>query len=62
MEYLNLAGPVILGLHAAAVAVVNATHTPEPGTKLGKAYRVLEVIAGLVSLKAKQDGVKNILK
>lgn len=62
MDYVEVAGLVILGLHGAAIALVNATETPAPTSRLGKAYRVLEVLAGIVSVKAKQDAIKRVLK
>jgi hypothetical protein len=40
-----------------AIAVLIAvTHTPDPGTPLGKAYKILEIL-GLNFLHAKETGV-----
>lgn len=45
---------VVLAIHAPAVAIVNLTPTPKDDAVLAKAYKVVEVVAGLVSKKAKQ--------
>lgn len=41
-------------VHAAAVAVTNLTPTPKDDAFVAKAYRVVEIAAGLISRKAKQ--------
>jgi hypothetical protein len=59
MDYLTLAehGVAIVGaLVMTASAICAATNTPDPSSVRGKAYRVVEVLAGLVG-KAKQLGV-----
>jgi len=54
----------ILGTKVAAMAIVNATDTPMDDKIVGKVYKGLEIIAGIVAPKrAKQlpgelDGVK----
>jgi hypothetical protein len=45
---------VLAALHALALAVVNLTPTPNDNALLAKAYKVVEMFAGLVSPKAKQ--------
>lgn len=45
----------ILGaLHLLALAVVNATPTPKDDEIYGKLYKVIEVIAGIVTKTAKR--------
>ena len=44
----------LFALHAAAVALVNLTNTPKYEGALGMAYRVLEILAGIVSNRAKE--------
>lgn len=45
----------VLGTKAAAMAIVNTTDTPKDDEIVGKVYRVLELIAGIVvSDRAKQ--------
>jgi hypothetical protein len=45
---------ILVGLHAVAVAIVNLTPTPTDDMILGKVYKVVEVIAGVVSKTAKE--------
>lgn len=40
--------------HALAVAIVNLTPTPKDDEILAKVYRVVEIVAGLFTSKAKQ--------
>lgn len=50
---------VIVGLaHALALAIVNLTPTPKDNTALSKAYKVVEVVAGVVTASAKEVGKK----
>jgi hypothetical protein len=44
----------ILGLKLLAQAVVNATHTPADDAAVAKFYRVIEVVAGIWSPRAKE--------
>ena len=44
---------VITASHALALAVVNLTHTPKDDEIVGKVYRVIEALAGVVTRKAK---------
>jgi len=44
----------VLAAHAFAVTIVNLTPTPKDDELVAKAYRVIEVIAGIVTRKAKQ--------
>ena len=50
-----------IAVHALAVVIVNMTPTPKDNQRLSdaakivvKAYRVIEILAGIVSRKAKQ--------
>jgi hypothetical protein len=45
---------VLGALHALALAVVNLTATPDDDALLAKAYRVVEMVAGIFTAKAKQ--------
>jgi len=60
MEYINLAWAyrdvifdLLLALHGVALVIVNITKTPADNAVLGKAYKSLEVIAGLIGRRAK---------
>lgn len=44
----------MLAVHAAAVAIVNLTPTPKDDEFVGKAYRVIEVLAGIITKIAKK--------
>lgn len=52
LTYMLIAGVV---LNAAAQIITIITPTPDPNSKIGKVYRIIEVLAGLVG-KAKQGG------
>lgn len=54
MSIIEVLGLVIIGLHGAALAVVNATDTPKDNTSKGKAYRLLEIAAGVITRKVKK--------
>lgn len=45
---------VLAGLHAVALAIVNLTPTPDDNIILGKVYKVVEGIAGVVTKTAKE--------
>jgi len=45
---------VVIALHAAALAIVNLTPTPKDDAVVAKVYGVIEVVAGIVTKKAKQ--------
>lgn len=53
-ENMDRIGLMILGIHAFAVAIVNATPTPKDDAILGKMYPVIEAFAGIFTLRAKQ--------
>jgi hypothetical protein len=60
MEYLTAAWAYkdqvfdfLFAAHLAALVIVNATPTPKDDEVLGKAYKSLEYLAGLISRKAK---------
>lgn len=44
---------VIVAAHALALAIVNLTPTPKDDEIVGKVYRVIEVLAGVLTRKAK---------
>jgi hypothetical protein len=50
-------GPEILGVlfavHAAALAIVNLTPTPKDNDVVAKYYRILEILAGIVTRLSK---------
>lgn len=43
----------LFAIHAAALAIVNLTPTPKDDEAVAKYYRIIEVIAGLVSKLSK---------
>jgi len=45
---------ILAALHVLALAIVNATPTPKDDEIYGKLYKVIEVIAGIVSKTAKK--------
>lgn len=45
---------VIVAAHALALAVVNLTPTPKDNAVLSKVYKVVEVVAGIITSTAKQ--------
>jgi hypothetical protein len=45
---------ILAALHLLALAVVNATPTPRDDELYGKLYKVVEVIAGIVTKTAKK--------
>ena len=45
---------VLFYLHAAALVIVNITKTPKDDELLAKAYKVIEILAGLVGARVKQ--------
>jgi hypothetical protein len=45
---------VLAAAHALALAVVNLTPTPKDNELVSKAYRVVEMFAGIFTAKAKQ--------
>jgi hypothetical protein len=47
---------VLFAVHALAVAIVNLTPTPNDDAMVAKAYRVIEMVAGIITPKAKQPG------
>jgi hypothetical protein len=46
----------LLAAHGLALFVVNLTPTPADDEALGKVYRVIEWVAGIVSPKSKETG------
>jgi hypothetical protein len=44
---------VLVAVHGVAVAITNLTPTPDDDAAVRKAYRVIEIIAGIISRKAK---------
>ena len=45
---------ILAAVHVLALAIVNATPTPRDDELYGKLYKVIEVIAGIVSKTAKK--------
>lgn len=46
-------GVAVLAVHAAAIAITNLTPTPKDDRIVRKAYRVVEIFAGILTAKAK---------
>lgn len=55
--YILAHGPEIiaalLAVHAAAVAIVNLTPTPKDDEAVSKVYRVIEILAGIITKLSK---------
>jgi hypothetical protein len=45
---------VLFAIHALALAIVNLTPTPKDDAAVAKFYRVLEILAGIVTRLAKK--------
>jgi hypothetical protein len=45
---------VLLASHALAIAIVNLTPTPKDNDAVTKVYRVVEILAGLITRLAKK--------
>lgn len=45
---------VAASLHGAALVIVNLTRTPKDDEFVAKAYKLLEIVAGIVTPRAKQ--------
>jgi hypothetical protein len=45
---------VLLATHAVAVAIVNITPTPKDDETVAKIYKVIEVLAGIITKLAKK--------
>jgi hypothetical protein len=57
ISYITENGPEILGvlfaIHAVALAIVNLTPTPKDDEVVAKYYKVLEILAGIVTKLSK---------
>jgi len=57
-HYITEKGPEVItamvAVHAAALAIVNLTPTPADDKVVAKYYRVIEILAGIVSKLAKK--------
>ena len=57
VAYIITHGPEVLGvlfaIHAAALAIVNLTPTPKDDEVVSRYYRVLEILAGIVTRLSK---------
>lgn len=53
---------VLLAVHVVALFVVNLTPTPKDDVFLAKVYAVIEVLAGIMNVKAKEYSYKEIEK
>jgi len=54
IEHIDTAIRLALAAHAFALIIVNLTKTPKDDEVLHRAYRVIEMIAGIVSPRAKR--------
>lgn len=45
---------VLFAIHALALAIVNLTPTPKDDAAVAKVYRVLEILAGIITRLAKK--------
>lgn len=45
---------VLAALHILALAIVNATPTPKDDELYGKLYKIIEIIAGIITKAAKK--------
>jgi len=45
---------VLFAIHALALAIVNLTPTPKDDAAVAKLYRVLEILAGIITRLAKK--------
>jgi hypothetical protein len=45
---------ILLAIHAVALLIVNMTPTPKDDAALAKYYRVIEILAGIISRLAKK--------
>jgi hypothetical protein len=45
---------ILLATHAAAVAIVNLTPTPKDDETVAKVYKLIEILAGIVTKLAKK--------
>jgi hypothetical protein len=52
-NWAEIAG-ILAALHVLALAVVNATPTPRDDELYGKLYKIIEVIAGIITKTAKK--------
>ena len=52
-NWAEIAG-ILAAVHVLALAVVNATPTPRDDELYGKLYKVVEVLAGIISKTAKK--------
>ena len=53
-EYWAEIAGILAALHVLALAIVNATPTPRDDELYGKLYKVIEVIAGIITKTAKR--------
>lgn len=49
IDHAKTALEIMLSVHAAALMIVNLTPTPKDDEIVGKAYRLIEMLAGLVN-------------
>jgi hypothetical protein len=58
LAYLGAHAPEIIAalfaIHAAALAIVNLTPTPKDDAALAKVYRVIEILAGILTKLSKK--------
>jgi len=54
LEHIDIALRLFFAAHGLALVIVNLTKTPKDNEALGKVYKLVEVIAGLVTPLAKR--------
>ena len=53
-EHIQTALSLFLAGHGLALVIVNMTKTPKDNEALAKAYKLIEVVAGIVTPRAKK--------
>jgi hypothetical protein len=53
LEHAKTAVEILLSAHATALMIVNLTPTPKDDAAVAKLYRLVEILAGLLSKKVK---------
>ena len=53
LEHAKTAVEILLSAHATALMIVNLTPTPKDDEAIAKVYRLIEILAGLLSKKVK---------
>ena len=53
LEHAKTAVEILLSAHATALMIVNLTPTPKDDAAVARVYRLIEILAGLLSKKVK---------